>query len=119
MSLVINTGPSLTDLSNALNCMDARARLDRALDRNDEAALAAWARTYGASAVRAAETAQDTADLEEAQTAANEAEENLGELEGLVNDAVNKIEAIIDEEGFPEAYANRIGAITGKLAEAA
>lgn len=46
------------DLSSPGDRSDAKAQLDRALDRNDAELLAPWARRYGPSAIEAIEAGE-------------------------------------------------------------
>lgn len=55
------TSPSLTDMSDAINRQDARHEL-YAAEQAGDAALAAWARKYGATLLEFGDDAEDTID---------------------------------------------------------
>lgn len=87
------TSPSLTDMSDAINLSDARARFYDA-ERQGEAALAAWARTYAPpllnfagdapteeAVTEAAKEAREEAATEADTAHAHEIEDLLGSVE--------------------------------------
>lgn len=60
---------TLTDLTIPDNVTQARYELNRAVDRGDDPALAAWAKKWGESALLAAEEGPDREDVLELETA--------------------------------------------------
>lgn len=68
--------PTARDLSDEGNAVTARLELDRATDRNDDAALAAWARRWGYPALQAADEGRDAVDLQEEFDALSDSEDD-------------------------------------------
>lgn len=95
--------PALTDLSDDLNRQDARAKLNRALDRNDDAALALWARTYGAEALDRADLAgdEDTDDLRD----------RVAGLRHAIDSAVGTIGEVVEDDDLPDDAAKVLSGV--------
>lgn len=85
---------TLTDLTVSDNVTQARYELNRAVDRGDDPALAAWAKKWGESALVAAEEGPDREDaleFEVAPAASTEtADTALAKLEERL-DTMNKV----------------------------
>lgn len=84
---------TLTDLTIPDNVTQARYELNRAADRGDDPALAAWAKKWGEPALLAAEEGPDREDVLELETApasTEAADDALAKLEERL-DTMNKI----------------------------
>lgn len=85
------TSPSLTDMSDTINLADARARFHDA-ERQGEAALAAWARTYAPPLIEFAfDAPTDHAIDDAADQAASEAKtETFKAIELKIDDLLSE-----------------------------